>query len=284
MPFETFNTIMKTADDNGFAVAAICVYNIESAAWIIKAAEIERVPVICMLYPDPGSFIPMSAVASSCRILAERATVPVGIHYDHCSSFESAVSGIPLGFQSIMIDGSLLPYEENIKVTKQVVDTAHIFGVDVEAELGCVGRNSSEEELFDDANYTKPDDVIDFINRTGADALAVAIGNTHGKYISTPRLDISRLDEINKAVSVPLVLHGGSGIPAEQITESVKHGINKMNIGTEFFIKYKELTGKYLSEKEGFIVKILENIGEEIIPFTRTRLKTLNPPAYKLPK
>ncbi|MDR2568866.1 MAG: class II fructose-bisphosphate aldolase [Oscillospiraceae bacterium] len=282
MPFASFKDILKIADDNGFAVAAVNIFNIESAAWLVKAAEIEKIPVICMLYPDPNSFIPMSAVSFACRALAERATVPVGVHLDHCKNFEIAVSGIPLGYQSIMIDGSELPFEENIKITKSVVDCARIFDVDVEAELGCVGSNSSEDELFDKFTYTNPDDVVEFINQTGVDALAVAIGNSHGKYVCEPRLDISRLDEINTAVSVPLVLHGGSGIPKEQMIEAIKHGINKVNIGTDFFAKYKEVIGKHLSVKEGFVLRNIENAGEEMIEFARGKLRVLNPGGYKV--
>jgi len=283
MPFAKFNDILKTADDNKFAAAAINIFNIESASWIVKAAEIERVPVILMFYPDPNFFIPMSAINASCRILAERAEVPVGVHFDHCSTFDLAVSGIPLGFQSVMIDGSTLPLYENIAVTKKVVECARIFGVDVEGELGYVGRNSKEDELFDNTLYTNPDDVVEFVNKTEVDALAVAIGNSHGKYICDPHLDISRLDEINKAVSLPLVLHGGSGIPKEQVAESVKHGINKMNIGTEFFIKYKELNAKHLTHEKDFVIACIEKAGEEMIEFARERLRMLNPYGYKLP-
>jgi fructose-bisphosphate aldolase class II/tagatose 1,6-diphosphate aldolase GatY/KbaY len=282
MPFAPFKELLKTADDNGFAVAAVNIFNIESAAWLVKAAEIEKLPVICMLYPEHNSFIPMSAVSFSCRALAERAAVPVGVHLDHCKNFETAITGIPDGFQSIMIDGSELPFEENIKITKSVVDCARIFDVDTEAELGYVGSNSSEEELFDKDGYTDPNDVVEFVNQTDVDALAVAIGNSHGKYICDPHLDISRLDEINKTVSLPLVLHGGSGIPKEQMIEAIRHGINKVNIGTDFFAKYKEVVGKHLSEKDGFVLNNIENAGEEMIEFARERLRMLNPGGYKI--
>ena len=283
MPFAKFNDILKTADENKFAVAAINIFNIESASWIVKAAEIERVPVILMFYPDVNFFIPVSAIASSCRILAERADVPVGVHFDHCNTYELAISGIPLGFQSVMIDGSTLPLDENIAVTKKVTECAKIFSVDVEGELGYVGRNSKEDELFDNSLYTNPADVIEFVDKTGIDALAVAIGNSHGKYICQPHLDISRLDEINKAVSLPLVLHGGSGIPKEQVAESVKHGINKMNIGTEFFHKYKELNGKHLAHEKDFVITCIEKAGDEMVEFARERLSMLNPYGYRLP-
>ena len=282
MPFAKFNDLLKTADDNKFAVAAINIFNIESASWVVKAAEAENVPVILMLYPDPNFYIPPATVSSSCRILADLSAVPVGVHYDHCKTFDLAISGIPLGFQSVMIDGSALPFDENVEVTKKVTDIARFFGTDVEAELGYVGRNSSEDELFDESLYTNPDDVKEFINKTNVDALAVAIGNSHGKYIRDPHLDISRLDEINKAVSLPLVLHGGSGIPKEQVVEAVKHGINKMNIGTEFFIKYKELVGKYISMDDAFVINCMERAGEEMIEFARVRIKMLNPSGYRI--
>ena len=282
MPFAAFKKILKCADDNGFAATAVNIFNIESAAWIIKAAEIEKVPVILMYYPNMDYFVPVQAVGSACRILAERAEVPVGVHYDHCNTFDHAVAGIPAGFQSIMIDCSAMPIDENIAVTKQVVDCARIFDVDVEAELGYVGRNSSEDELFDNSQYTDPNDVVEFVNKTGVDALAVAIGNSHGKYIRDPHLDIARLDEINKAVSLPLVLHGGSGIPKEQVIEAVKHGINKMNIGTEFFAKYRDTVGMHLSTGEGYVLDCIENASEEMIEFARERIRMLNPSGFKL--
>jgi len=282
MPFTAFNNILKCADDNGFAVMAVNIFNIESAAWIVKAAEIENVPVILMYYPNVDYFVPANAIGASCRVLAERSFVPVGVHFDHCNTYDLAISGIPAGFQSIMIDCSAMAIEENILITKQVADTARIFNIDVEAELGYVGRNSSEDELFDDSQYTDPDDVIEFVNKTGVDALAVAIGNSHGKYIRDPHLDIARLDEINKAVSLPLVLHGGSGIPREQVVEAVKHGINKINIGTEFFAKFRDTVGMHLSTGEGYVLDCIDNAGDEMIEFARERIKMLNPAGFKL--
>ena len=283
MPFAKFKQILTCADENKFAVASVNIFNIESASWVIKAAELERVPVIVMLYPDPNAYIPMTTVGAACRILAERATVPVGVHLDHSKTYEVAISGIPAGFQSIMIDCSALPLEENAAITRQVVETARIFNVEVEAELGYVGRNSSEEELFDASNYTDPNDVVEFVNRTGVDALAVAIGNSHGKYITNPHLDISRLDEINKAVSLPLVLHGGSGIPKEQLAEAVKRGINKVNYGTEFFAKSKEALSRQFADEDSFVFTCLAKAGEEVVEFMRDKLKMYNPLGYKLP-
>ena len=283
MPFTKFSQILACADENKFAVASVNIFNIESAVWVVKAAELERVPVILMLYPDKNYFVPMSAVGASCKIIAENASVPVGVHLDHSNSFEVAISGIPAGFQSIMIDCSALPFDENVAITKRVVDCARIFNVEVEAELGYVGRESSAEELFDSSSYTDPGDVVDFVNRTGVDALAVAIGNSHGKYICEPHLDISRLDEINKAVSLPLVLHGGSGIPEDQLAEAVKRGINKINVGTDFFAKSKEALEKYLSDKDTFVLSGFEKAGEEVIEYMSKRLRMFNPLGYRLP-
>ena len=282
MPFATMKEVLGRADENGFAVAAVNIFNAESAAWVVKAAELERLPVILMLYPDVNAMIPIPVIGAACRAFAQLAGVPVGVHLDHSRTAQLALSGIPAGFQSIMIDGSALPFEENVTVTKLVVDCAHIFGAQVEAELGYVGRDSDAEELFNTELYTKPGDAAAFVERTGIDALAVAIGNSHGRYITDPHLDIPRLDEINRAVSVPLVIHGGSGIPGEQMAEAVRHGINKVNIGTEFFAKCKEAVGRHVPA-EGIIMRNMAKAGEEVIELVRDRMRMLNPSGYKLP-
>jgi len=282
MPQGDLKDILRCADENQFAAASYDVFNFETAAWVVKAAEIERVPVILMFYPDMASHIPMDIIAKMLRMIAEKSSVPVGIHLDHSRSFEQVMSGIPAGFQSIMFDGSAMPFEQNADISRRVAEAAHIFGVDVESELGHVGRGSNRDDFMDPEKYTSVAMAAEFVKITGVDALAVFIGNSHGNYVCEPNLDIKRLDEINRAVSVPLVLHGGSGIPPEQVRESVLHGISKINIGTELFAKFKETSVKEFS-KEDHVMKCLSMQGEDVIEFVRGRLRWFNPKGYKLP-
>lgn len=273
--------ILKMADENRFAAAAIDVFDFQSADWVIKAAEREKVPVILMFYPDMSNFIPYSTMAAIAVDLARRAAVPVGVHLDHGKSYEVAVGGIKAGFPSVMYDGSALPYEENLAITASVVKCAHVLGIDVEAELGTVGQGSRAEDFCNAELYTRPEMARDFVEKTGVDSLAIAIGNSHGHYVCEPHLDMGRLDAINKTIDTPLVLHGGSGIPAEQMVESVKYGINKVNIGTEFFEKYKVSIAAEMA-KEGFALGCYQEAGECVIDFVRGRIARINPYHFSL--
>ena len=273
-------SILKMADENRFAAAAIDVFDYQSAHWVVEAAERENMPVLLMFYPDMSWFIPFSTMAAIAVDLARQAKVPVGVHLDHGKSYEIAVGGIAAGFPSIMYDGSARPFEENLSVTASVVKCAHLLGVDVEAELGTVGQGS-KEDFCNEELYTKPEMARDFVAGTGVDSLAVAIGNSHGHYVCEPHLDIRRLDEINKTIDTPLVLHGGSGIPAEQMIESVKYGINKVNIGTEFFEKCKNCIAAHMGE-DGFVLDHYKEAGEEVIDFVRGRIARINPYHFSL--
>ena len=281
MPKGKVRDLLKCAQDNHFAVAAVDIYNYESASWVVKAAEMERVPVILMFYPTMQSFIPFSMIGSICNQIAELSAVPVGVHLDHSHSYDDVISGIPGGFQSIMFDGSSLPFHENADITSQVVRTAHLFGTDVEAELGYVGKGSRLEDFTDTDLFTKPEEAVRFVEQTGVDSLAVAIGNSHGNYICEPNLDISRLDAIHRSIETPLVLHGGSGIPPEQVSEAVNYGIRKMNIGTEFFARYKEMCGKFFT-LESSVLSASEKAGGEVIDLVIERIRRLNPKGYHL--
>jgi ketose-bisphosphate aldolase len=245
MALKSVSTILKDAQKNHYAVAAFNVFNFESISWIIKAAEQENAPVIAMLYPSVSSHIPASTFCVTVKDIARNAKVPVGVHYDHSNSFEQIMTAIKEGFPSVMIDGSYLPFDENVKITRDIVRVAHPMGIDVEAELGYVGRASNENDYVNSSTYTNPDSAVEFVDRTGVDSLAIAIGSAHGNYVSAPNLDLDRLKEIRNKISVPLVLHGGSGIPDDQIKKAVKLGITKLNIGTEFgqqfYLQMKEI-------------------------------------------
>ena len=192
------------------------------------------------IYPDELSFLTDSFV-DQVKYYANHTKLPVCIHLDHGASYEQVIHAIQLGFTSVMIDASHLPYEENVAITQKVVAAAHPVGVSVEAELGTIGdTGNSIEGRVTEVIYTDPDVAQDFIERTGTDSLAVAIGTAHGIYPKNikPHLRHDILEEITKKVSIPLVLHGGSSNPDEEIAKAVKMGINKINISSDIKIVF----------------------------------------------
>ena len=242
MSFEKMSTILKEVDARKTAALAFDCYNYESIVWVIEAAEELKLPVIIMLYPSMDKFISVESFAKITKTEAKKAKVPVALHLDHCDSFDKIMSVIKAGFTSVMFDGSKLPYEDNVRGTCEVVKAAHAFGVDVEAELGRVGFATNKGDFENKDLYTTVAQATDFIDKTKADALAIAIGSAHGFYVETPHLAMTRLKEINKAIDTPLVLHGGTGIPEDQLKESFKLGINKLNLATEYFALFYSST------------------------------------------
>ena len=201
-----------------------------------------------MLYPEHAylkHWTTPKIFVETVRDVAKNVKVPVGIHLDHCSDFDYIVAAMRCGFDSIMYDGSMLPVEENIKNTAEIVKVATAFGADVEAELGRVGFASTVADQNDTDKYTKPEVAAAFCEQSGCSSVAVAIGSAHGFYKETPKLDIERLKKINAATDVPLVLHGGSGIPNDQLEVAFREGINKLNVGTEFFYLYYQTMKKF---------------------------------------
>jgi ketose-bisphosphate aldolase len=203
-----------------------------------------------MLYPDMKSFITPESFAASTKAQAKLAKVPVALHLDHCDNFDLISHVIKCGFTSVMFDGSKMPYEDNVKGTCEIVKMAHAFGVDVEAELGRVGIAANKGDFENQDLYTTVEQATDFIAKTNADALAIAIGSAHGYYVETPHLAMKRLTEINKAIPTPLVLHGGTGIPEDQLVQSFGLGINKLNLATEFFMLFYTTSKDYQSTKD----------------------------------
>ena len=248
MSVEKVGTILKMADEaNTTAIAFNCTdYN--TIVSVVKVAEELSKPVICMLYPEhayPKHWTTPKIFVETVRDVAKNVKVPVGIHLDHCSDFDYIVAAMRCGFDSVMYDGSMLPVEENIKNTAEIVKVAKAFGADVEAELGRVGFASTVADQNDTDKYTKPEVAAAFCEQSGCSSVAVAIGSAHGFYKETPKLDIERLKKINAATDVPLVLHGGSGIPNDQLEVAFREGINKFNVGTEFFYLYYQTMKKF---------------------------------------
>ena len=229
----TLKEILKDAEKNKYAVGLFNHLNLEMARGIIEAAEEEKSPVILGVAEVHLPSIPLEYAAMIMKHEAEKASVPVCLHFDHGTDYSKIMAAIQAGFSSVMYDGSALSYEENIYNTKEVSKVAHSLGISVEAELGHVGMGDD----YDDEDYknyfTKADEVNDFIHKADVDALAVAIGTAHGAYKSAPHLDLERLSEIYTISEKPLVLHGGSGLSDDDFRNTVKHGIRKINICTE---------------------------------------------------
>jgi len=227
----TLKEVLADARKNKYAVPAFdCVEDVMVRA-ILETCQKMRSPVVlmCLIGPDLDgngwNYIP-----SLIKAVVDFHDIPVALHLDHATDLESIRRGIEIGFTSVMIDGSALPFEQNVEITKKTVDMAHPKGISVEGELGRVGGMDLQATVRAESTLTEPAEVEKFLNMTGVDALAVSIGTAHGVYQSLPNLNTERLKELNDISSVPLVLHGGSGTPDDQIQNAVKHGICKLNI------------------------------------------------------
>ena len=232
--------ILSVANQHGFAVPAFNAGSGQLLEAVMQACEELQSPVMIAIHPDELSFLTDSFV-DQVKYYANYTKLPVCIHLDHGASYEQVIHAIQLGFTSVMIDASHLPYEENVSITQKVVAAAHPVGVSVEAELGTIGdTGNSIEGGVTEVIYTDPDVAQDFVERTGTDSLAVAIGTAHGIYPKNikPHLRHDILEEITKKVSIPLVLHGGSSNPDAEIAKAVKMGINKINISSDIKIVF----------------------------------------------
>jgi ketose-bisphosphate aldolase len=250
MAFEKVSAILKDADAKRTAVLAYDCFNFESIAWLVEAGEELGIPVIVMLYPGLMESIPAHVFAAITKAVAKKVKIPVGLHLDHCDSYETILGTIRDGFTSVMIDGSKLEYAENVRVTCEIVKAAHALGIDVEAELGKVGTAANKGDFKNEDLYTTAAQAADFVAKTKVDSLAIAIGSAHGWYVETPKLSMPRLKEINSAIDTPLVLHGGTGIPEDQLKDSFRLGINKLNVGTEYFAIFYSTIKDYQQLKD----------------------------------
>ncbi|WP_265521380.1 ketose-bisphosphate aldolase [Oerskovia flava] len=232
--------LLAVANDNNFAVPAFNISDYAMLNGVVDISEERRAPLIVAIHPDELSHLGADVMASVIA-RAHRATVPVAVHFDHGASYEQILLAIRTGFTSVMIDGSMLPFDENVAMTRRVVESAHQLGISVEGELGTIGKTDDEAE--DGAAtiiYTDPEDAVTFVRETGVDSLAVAIGTCHGIYPASmkPELKLDLLRQIKAAVDIPLVLHGGSNNPDAEIGESVKLGVNKINISSDIKVAY----------------------------------------------
>jgi len=227
--------ILQDAHKKTYAVGGFNINNMEFLQGIMMGAEELDSPVILQASEGAIRYIGIDYVMQMVEAATKNIDIPVALHLDHGSDFESIMKCIRAGFSSVMIDASKLSFEENIALTKKVVEAAHSVGVSVEAELGTIGGTEDDHTVEEkDAMYTDPDQAKEFVDATGVDALAIAIGTAHGVYEGEPELDFERLDKIKKLIKMPVVLHGASGISAEDLRTGVKYGVNKVNVNTDF--------------------------------------------------
>jgi fructose-bisphosphate aldolase class II len=241
MPLVTGKELLEKAVKGNYAVGAFNCNNMEIVQAIIAAAEAENAPVFIQASQGAIKYAGLDYIISLVHTAAKKTFVPVCLHLDHGTDFKQVVQCIAKGFSSVMFDGSKYSLEENIAITKKIVEIAQAAGVSVEAELGRIGGTEDDISVSDrDAMLTDPADVQYFVEQTGVDSLAVAIGTAHGQYKAEPKLDFDRLAQIQKLVDIPIVMHGSSGVPDKDVQKAISLGVRKVNIDTnirEAFVK-----------------------------------------------
>ncbi|MBO8157951.1 class II fructose-1,6-bisphosphate aldolase [Thermosyntropha sp.] len=250
MPLVAVSELLWKADREGYAVGAFNANNMEIVQAIVKAAELENAPVIMQASQGALNYAGLCYITEMVKIAAESTHVPVALHLDHGTDFAQVVKCIRSGFTSVMYDGSKLPLEENIAMTKKVLEIARPIGVSVEAELGKIGGTEDHIHVSErEAMFTDPEEAKYFVEQTGVESLAVAIGTAHGQYKGEPKLDFERLAKIKELTRIPIVLHGSSGVPDESIRKAIELGVCKVNIDTNIREAFVGAMRKVIAEK-----------------------------------
>ncbi|MFR9296656.1 MAG: class II fructose-1,6-bisphosphate aldolase [Aedoeadaptatus pacaensis] len=245
----TGKQILQHADEHGYAVGAFNVNNMEIIQAIAQAADELRAPVILQASQGAIKYAGIEYITSLVKTTAQQIDVPIALHLDHGTDFNEIMSCIRNGFTSVMIDASKHELEENIRLTKEIVKIAHAVGVSVEAELGKIGGTEDQIVVSEaEATYTDPEEARIFVEETGVDSLAIAVGTAHGVYKGEPKVDIDRIKEIDRVVSVPLVLHGSSGVPYDTLGKAVGAGIRKINIDTDIRASFAGSVKAFVTE------------------------------------
>ncbi len=261
------NDVLADARKNQYAVGLFNTTDTDMLEAVIAAAEELRSPVIIGTAEVLLPYGDLPLIAPAMIAAARRASVPVVVHYDHGLTFERCMQALQLGFSSVMFDGSTGSYEKNIADTAEVVKIAHAFGATVEGEIGHVGQASAGDDAAADL-YTKVPEAVAYLEATGVDALAVSVGTAHGAYKSAPKLDFERLAALREALSVPLVLHGGSGLSDDDFRTSIARGISKMNIFTDLTLAGNRAMTAGLAAGEAYLDirnRKVEEIKQEVI-------------------
>jgi len=254
----TVKQLLKKADKGGYAVGSFNAPNLEITKAIIQAAEDSRSPVIISTSESEINFAGLEFISKIIRIAGYETKVPVALNLDHGKSLKMALMCMAAGYTSIHIDGSELDYEGNVALTLSVTEVAHKEKISVEGEIGNVaGQSQINKSKIEDlkSKMTDPKEALNFVKETGIDALAISIGNAHGIYATGPKLDFKRLKDIKKLIKVPIVLHGGSGIPNCDIKKAIKEGMRKININTEIRMAFS-----------GSLRQVLDKNPDEVVP------------------
>ena len=280
--YEQVPNILKLAQESNTSVIAFICMDYVMARSVVYAAEATNTPALVMLFPEHVTVQKTTGLrgyAEMVKELAGEVKVPIGLHLDHDYSLEAVTKAMDAGFQSVMLDGSAHSLEENIRLTRQAVQIAHARASVVEGEIGHVGIAAEADNRKEDL-FTKPEAAELFCRETGVDALAVSIGNAHGEYKQTPHLDFERLKQIRDATSTPLVLHGGSGIPDDQLLKAFSMGIRKFNLGTDYLRNYFRALQDFTTEFDTVsdpvkVIQMPEYVQTKLQPYVENRLKTL---------
>ena len=278
MALEKAGDIVKDAYKRKACVAAFNVLNYDMIKLAIRQAESLNTPILIACYPGFKDIIAIEALAEITKLCARDVKVPIGLHLDHSTEYDVTVLAMKMGYSSVMYDGSVLPFDENVKNTAEITKVAKALNIDVEAELGQVGSAESLSDFSDSAKFTSPDDAEAFVARTGCSSLAVAVGNAHGSYVKEPALDLNRIEDISNRLKIPLVLHGGSGIPDNQVKKAIKRGIAKINVGTEYFHAYNgAVEARALANKnQKDMINAAGLVREDVLAYLEGKIKLLS--------
>lgn len=250
--YTTSKEMLAEAKKGNYAVGAFNIENMEMVKAVIRAAEELRAPVMIQTTPGTVKYGSLETYAAIVKAEAEKATVPVCLHLDHGNSFEMAIQAIKAGYSSVMIDGSKLSLEDNIALSKRVADVGRAVDIPVEAELGKVG-GKEDDTVSSGPSYTDPAEAKRFVEETMVDSLAIGIGTAHGVYKEKPVLNVERISEVKEVVSIPLVLHGSSGLSDDDVKDCVKRGMCKVNFATELRQAYLKATRELLNADDSII-------------------------------
>lgn len=255
MPFVDGKTLLTHAYENQYGIGAFSAHNAETILAILDAAEEKQSPVMIQIGQKVIQTLGLKPMKEMVDAFARNVSVPVCIHLDHSRQYEQTMEAVQAGFQSVMFDGSGLTFQENTRITKQVVETARALGIGSEGEIGKIGGTEDDITVDEkDALITTTEEAVNFVNETDVDYLAVSIGTAHGIYKQTPNLRFERLKEISQAVKRPIVLHGGSDVPDQQVQRAITMGIAKINVDTELRQAFTRGVKRYLQDHPEDIV------------------------------
>jgi ketose-bisphosphate aldolase len=275
MKFIPMSELLQDADARGYAVPSFCAWNAEVISVVLRVATDLRAPVIIMMGPCEFSLLPPAVMGDVARGIARHFSLPAALHLDHGDSLAQVQACLNAGYSSVMLDFSTLPFAQNAAALRQVADWARPLGVTVEGELGHVGKADTVTMEGDgDSTLTRPEEAVQYITETGVDALAVSIGNAHGQYTRLPKFDFARLEQIRAVTNIPLVLHGGSGTPRDDLQRAIALGMVKINVATELCVAMRSgLRAQLDAEQQRWLPLSMADATEYVAPVVEKWLR-----------